>query len=986
MTRSSPRRRLRSLLRALVAAVLLLAGVVGLPWLLVVGAGTPVPSHVPRWDEVFAALSRRDDGTLLLATLKYLTWICWATWVLLILVELVARARGRAARRIPGLAGPQRLAALLVTSLGAAVIGTSMSMARSAALPVTPPSLVASTAQPHSIEPAQDAGSSHGSPPATRSAVQNDQADVSASRTAGRDTQDLPASSLQRPSPDRPTITVQFGFDSTELTDNARATIADAARAIRARADPDQPMIITGHTDSLGPAAYNERLSLRRADVVREALQSHLGDVHRWETHGKGETQPAAVEGPPGASQNPAARARNRRVEITYTPKRSAPTVTPSAGPSQHPGGSDGSPPTASPTPSHTAGPSWSAPQQPRVTTHSASPSVTAETDRTQPQPPQDAPSKPPITVELPSSAVVGLSFAAGVGTALIASRLHRRRRHRTPRSGPTRARKEPHPPPAVRKLRRADLAARQSGRVDPDQAPVTQERLHLFPLPSSGQITLGVRGDEELTVPIGGLILPMTGPGAAAVARALLLSLLMHAGDHDIEVVIPRADAAQLLVCSPSSIEALAAHVLALRVTDHLEAALRLLEAERVHRARLLEENSADDLAAVRGAEPHEPLPRLVLVATTEPEQQRRLDVLCESARTFEFAVILLGESPEGRRPLNIDGAGHVTATDGHDAEGWHGLQLFHLAEEDTRQVLDVIRSAHGAAQPEPPTSTAGPRDEEHATQAPPPEPPVSDEGEARPVHLQVFGHPKVEVEGQPLETGIRGKGRELLTFLSLHPAGVSRDAILAALWPDVDHKHAVMRFHALLHDMRRALKRATGLADKNFIVVTADRYRIDSDLISVDLWRFQSALDQAAQTDDEQVQTELLQKAADAYEGHLAAEATYEAPYEWIEPEREVLRRQAVEALTHLARLYEDRNPERTLTVLERARSLDRYTEEVYQRIMTLQARLGRPDAVRRTYRLLETNLEDLAVDPSTETQQLLSRLLRASQHSQT
>jgi DNA-binding SARP family transcriptional activator len=120
------------------------------------------------------------------------------------------------------------------------------------------------------------------------------------------------------------------------------------------------------------------------------------------------------------------------------------------------------------------------------------------------------------------------------------------------------------------------------------------------------------------------------------------------------------------------------------------------------------------------------------------------------------------------------------------------------------------------------------------------------------------------------------------------------------------------------------------------------------------------------------------LLQEAADAYQGHLIAETTYEQAYEWIEPEREALRRQAVEALIHLASLYESDEPERSLTALERARSLDHYAEETYQRIMKLQARLGRSDAVRRTYRLLETALEELNVDPSQDTQQLLWRLL--------
>ena len=44
-----------------------------------------------------------------------------------------------------------------------------------------------------------------------------------------------------------------------------------------------------------------------------------------------------------------------------------------------------------------------------------------------------------------------------------------------------------------------------------------------------------------------------------------------------------------------------------------------------------------------------------------------------------------------------------------------------------------------------------------------------------------------------------------------------------------------------------------------------------------------------------------------------------------------------------------------------------------------MRLQAGLGRPDAVRRTYRLLARRLADLDADPDPETEQLVAELLR-------
>jgi len=51
----------------------------------------------------------------------------------------------------------------------------------------------------------------------------------------------------------------------------------------------------------------------------------------------------------------------------------------------------------------------------------------------------------------------------------------------------------------------------------------------------------------------------------------------------------------------------------------------------------------------------------------------------------------------------------------------------------------------------------------------------------------------------------------------------------------------------------------------------------------------------------------------------------------------------------------------------------------EELYRRLMRLEAELGRPDAVRRTYRLLARQLADLNVDPAPATEQLVAELLR-------
>ncbi len=65
----------------------------------------------------------------------------------------------------------------------------------------------------------------------------------------------------------------------------------------------------------------------------------------------------------------------------------------------------------------------------------------------------------------------------------------------------------------------------------------------------------------------------------------------------------------------------------------------------------------------------------------------------------------------------------------------------------------------------------------------------------------------------------------------------------------------------------------------------------------------------------------------------------------------------------------------------MLEQAVRWDPYNEELYQRIMRVQARLGRVEEIRRTYRRLELRMADLDDDPSEPTRQLRDQLLRAA-----
>ena len=69
-------------------------------------------------------------------------------------------------------------------------------------------------------------------------------------------------------------------------------------------------IIAVGHTDSDGSDAFNQRLSVRRAESVKNYLATKGVERNRIYTEGKGEKQPVAD------NKTREGKAKNRRVEV----------------------------------------------------------------------------------------------------------------------------------------------------------------------------------------------------------------------------------------------------------------------------------------------------------------------------------------------------------------------------------------------------------------------------------------------------------------------------------------------------------------------------------------------------------------------------------------------------------------------------------------------------------------------------------------------
>ncbi len=101
---------------------------------------------------------------------------------------------------------------------------------------------------------------------------------------------------------------VNFNFDSAKLNVESLAILDQAVRVLRTNANVD--VNIEGHTDSYGPESYNQGLSQRRAEAVKNYLVKQGISASRLNPVGRGEAYPVA------GNDSREGRYRNRRVEF----------------------------------------------------------------------------------------------------------------------------------------------------------------------------------------------------------------------------------------------------------------------------------------------------------------------------------------------------------------------------------------------------------------------------------------------------------------------------------------------------------------------------------------------------------------------------------------------------------------------------------------------------------------------------------------------
>lgn len=843
------------------AALILLAGLLfGVPAALWRYVGWPLPHNIPSWSQLRNGLTNQGiPDNLLIKTLAVVVWLTWGTVLASVWAESVAAARGRVARRLPGLAPVQSFAGHLV----AAVVLAVAPMSRTSGPHHTPTLAVA-------LQPMN-----------------------------------------ARAGPPSP---VRVG----------PATAVDTARAV-ARASP---------ASTPAAAAY----VVQRRDTLWGIAQAHLGDPLRWpeifrlnqgrpQADGSSLTNPNLIR--PGWRLELPSSSASLPSEASVA--QSAPTAAPQSAP----------PPTKTDIGRQASAPPDVACSPTPVTSPSSVPA-----------PPAQPPPAPPHQrgrehgIRLPTGSVVGLSLAAAISAALATARLRRRASYQPSPPKPGLSPVEPFANEAVRRLRRAVVAG--------DSHDDANAKVSVSVAPPAGVLAVGESENGDLVIDVLAGAIDFGGSGAADVLRALLVGALVGRRPDQVTALIAGNDIAlQLLgfVHSKGSID----------VVADLAGALARLEVEVIRRTRLLAESDAPDYRTYADAHPEDALPVLLAVhGGPEPATQHRLDAIQAVAGRLGIALLGLERDVRDRR-LVIDNNSIVTEEVAFD--GWRGVDLYRLTRHDTTDLLGAMFTLEEA----PLRSTGTP-----PTFVLPSQP-----GSAA-IEIAVLGPEHVVVGGEEVRTGVRAKARELLAFLAAHPAGATWEAAADALWPEADAQRGNDRFRTVLGNVRTLRERLEG-ADLALVERVADRYRLNPEVVSCDLWRFEGALDRTMRASDGAVVGSALQLAADLYRGDFC-EGSY---YEWAEPIREDLRRRVLDVLVRMAQLQEtsgDANG--AVATLERAIDLDPYAESIHMAVIKLYGRLGRPDAARRTYARLERHLGQIDTDPQQETLDALNGALDRGQ----
>ncbi|MFI9080790.1 BTAD domain-containing putative transcriptional regulator [Streptomyces sioyaensis] len=923
---SALRERLTAGLTVLSTLSFTLALLAGMPYVLWQATGVPWPDRISSWQELGARLAEPISDPLVIDLLAVVGWVCWAAFACTVIREICWYTA-----HLPQLLHDRRthkehVAALSVKgSLAALCIGTLVVALLSLWRPST-----ASAQQPSAAHTVR--------PPIAVTAPLNP---LTGQKTTGQ----MPAA----PGP---------------------------AKAATAAFHPGHP-----ERDAGAAAVRHVEYTVKEGDNLWDLAHTHLGDALKWpriyalnkdrvQHDGAQLTDPDLLK--PGWQLT---------IPVSHQPTSPPPNAgsASSAAPDTAPQTSSAPPAPARPTPDQklTAGQ-----QLDRTHPASARPHQDGDTaDR------KVEAKRGPAAIGFGEASLIGVTAAAGLLAARRYWYVYQRRLRRLDDEAPA-----PALSPLVDKAAQAAQAATQPHPSSDPEDLVTRRTPPQHPR-SADTVTIGVDDNAEIPLDVlasaGGCT--WTGAGAEDAARALLTGILTAAerqrpGPPRVSAVVPEELAACLLPGLPKQFTALT------QAADTAQA-VRWAEQHLVAHARAQHDRDtpppgpeAENIAEEAGPG------SLVLLAAPDAAHIGQIQALAARSQPGILTVLTLDSPLPGAEHWHIAADGTTTrpvTSARHPGQ----LELFRLTPDAGRDMTEVLLGAHGQrphlrALPnqQPPSRVARPQPAS-APEEPEPEPPAASDRpptsasrpqQTTPVRLHVLGPVTLYVRGhdEPVGTNLRPEVHEFLALLAAHPTG-----LLAADIADKLHLEPGTEQNSLKNlrrAVRRALRAATGISEREFILRQGELHKLHPDLIETDLSDFTRILKRAFSSAGESAPDALAHVRAAL--SHYCGPFAQGADHLWADAIREHLTTQATDAALRLAHQAEhspadQQQRDGILALLEHLGALHPDHERLTQHAIRLYRAAGSHDAARHAYTRLKRHLAELGLEPAPATQALIA-----------
>ena len=243
-------------------------------------------------------------------------------------------------------------------------------------------------------------------------------------------------------------------------------------------------------------------------------------------------------------------------------------------------------------------------------------------------------------------------------------------------------------------------------------------------------------------------------------------------------------------------------------------------------------------------------------------------------------------------------------------------------------------------------------------------------------PLQLFLFGPPRIERDGKPVESGLR-KADALLIYLAVTRQFHSRDALAALFWPEDNQSTARANLRRALHRLSTALGKQTLLVQAETVGLDPlAAVQIDSEFFQHQIDAYAAAATSAPVLNEAALAAFLA--AAELYRDEFLAGFTLlDSPAfdDWQYFQRESFRQSFAGLLDRLVKHYQSgRHFDQSIPFARRRLTLDPLHEPAHCQLMELYAQAGNQAAALRQFAECERILQtDLDVPPAAETRAL-------------